>query len=596
MPMLRLRFFVARNPFFSSLVRIYYKLALGVLAVYARLHPKIEALLLTGSGARNKFYYGVSDIDIIVVVSDCEGLDEMKDFVLFDLRLLKQMFPMISTGPHPVVFSQQQLRDLLIARQPFVFSFKAGFKMLYANKETDFTLDYSLEHELAYLAHLWTKFLIMSTHDAGSQYFSYLFNQIRKLMNETEFRIQETTLNSDRTDNSAPAMMLRIACAYRVVFKRLHDYDPAERVVAAPGSSPGQMLLTNHTFFEDQSLDALFSANAPGPFFSLEIINPERLSGLEESESLTSIVGDACDAILLDGLVFPMRPWDKLGLPILNPAVNPLTFAELYCLLESQEPKVWQWESQIRALPASYVPDPAMVLRNKAIMDSLSNRLATMFTAPAPDLSFGICLLFVWNRLIRGERNEGRNHSLLSEREMTNLRAIMACVDQQKYSEAFFKTRNCLAGSDPDPRKLAVSVLIPTCNRPMLLSQALESIVGQTIQPAEVIVVDNGPDDDTRAVVVAFEKDYPWVRYVTEPNRGIPLARNRALVETSADTDVVAFMDDDCLADKNWLYELVLPFQYDPDIVSTGGAIHFNESDRSFWGDFYYLREKRAPI
>ena len=572
-----------------------YQLALGVLAVYARVHPKIEALLLTGSGARNEFCYGVSDIDIIVVVSDCEGLDEMKEFVLFDLRLLKQIFPMISAGPHPVVFSQEELRDLLIARQPFVFSFKAGFKMLYAHKEADFTLDYSLEHELAYLGHLWTKFLILTTHDPESQYFSYLFNQIRRLMDDTESRIQETTLDSDRADNSVAALMLRIACAYRSVFKRLHDYDPADRMVVPPGNSPGQILLGNHTFFEDQSLDTLFSANTPGPVYSLEIIDSERLRDFREPELLYNVVGDSCDAILVDGLIFPMRPWDRLGLPILNPAVNPLTFAELHGLLASQEPQAWQWEDQIKALPASYVPDPAMVLRNRALLDSLSNRLAMIFAAPAPDISFAICLIFMWNRLIKDKRNEGRSHSILSDREMTNLRAIMTCVDQQKYSEAFFKTRNCLAGSDPDPRKVAVSVLIPTCNRPILLGQALESIIGQTVQPAEVIVVDNGPDDQTRAVVDAFEKDYPCVRYVAEPNTGIPLARNRALAESSADTDVVAFMDDDCIADENWLYELVLPFQYDPDVVSTGGAIHFNDDDRSFWGDFYYLREKRAP-
>jgi hypothetical protein len=530
------------------------------------------------------------------VVADCDGLEEMKEFVLFDLRLLKQIFPMISTGPHPVVFSQEELRDLLVARQPFVFSFKAGFKMLYGHKEADFTLEYSLEHEFAYLGHLWTKFLILTTHDPESQYFSYLFNQIWKLMDDTESRVQGRTLDLDRTDKTVPALMFRIAAAYRAVFRHLHDFDPAGRVIVPPGKSAGQMLLINNTFLEDQPLDVLFSANTPGPVIRLEIIDREHLRGLGESDSLIKLVSDSCDAILVDGLIFPARPWDKLGLPILNPVANPLTFAELGDLLTSREPKAWHWEDLINALPEEYVPEPSMVLRNRAILDSLPNRLATIFSTPAADISFGICLFFVWNRLIKGEWSEDRGHSILSDGDMTNLRAIMACVDQQKYSEAFFKTRNCLSRSDPDPRKVAVSVLIPTHNRPILLRQALESIAGQTVQPVEVIVVDNGPDDDTRAVVDDFEKDYPCVRYVAEPNTGIPIARNRALVESSSDADVVAFMDDDCIADKNWLYELVLPFQYDPDVVSTGGAIQFNDGDRSFWGDFYFLREKRAPV
>jgi hypothetical protein len=594
--MTEFRFFLARNRFFSSLVRVYYQLALGVLAVYARAHPKIEALLLTGSGARNEFCYGVSDIDIIVVVSDCEGLEEMKEFVLFDLRLLKLIFPMISIGPHPVLFSPGEFSDLFMARQPFVFSFKAGFKRIYAHQETDFLLAYSLEHELAYLAHLWTKFLILTTRDPESRSFSYLFNQIRKLMDDTESRTEAATPDLDQAGHSLPALMLRIAGVYREVFKRLYDYDPADTVVDPPGGIPDRILLANHTFFENQSLDGVFSANTPEPLISLGIMDGERLSGVADSAFSLGMVGEACDAILIDGLIFPVRSWDEMGLPILNPAANPLTFAELDRLLTSRETGTWQWENQVSTLPVSYTPDPAVILRNRAILDSLPDRLATMFATPAPSLSFGICLVFTWNRLIREERSEGGSQTVLSEADMNNLHAIMTCIDEQKYSEAYFKTRNCLEGSDPDPHEVAITVLIPTRNRPALLDQALQSVVRQSVQPSEVIVVDNGPDDDTRDVVRGFEEDYPFIRYIAEPNPGIPVARNRALKESAGESDVVAFMDDDCRADENWLYELVLPFQYDPDVVSTGGAIHFNEADRSFWGDFYYLREKRSPI
>ncbi len=87
-----------------------------------------------------------------------------------------------------------------------------------------------------------------------------------------------------------------------------------------------------------------------------------------------------------------------------------------------------------------------------------------------------------------------------------------------------------------------VSVLIPTYNRDYILGAAIDSVLAQTYRPIEVVVVDDGSTDDTRALV---EKYGPPVRYIYQENGGLAVARNTGLA--AARGEFVAFQDsDDC--------------------------------------------------
>lgn len=85
-----------------------------------------------------------------------------------------------------------------------------------------------------------------------------------------------------------------------------------------------------------------------------------------------------------------------------------------------------------------------------------------------------------------------------------------------------------------------ISVVIPTCNHAHWLPESIESALGQTLKPREVIVVDlrDGSTDNTRELV----KRYP-VRYVCQPNRGVSDARNYGIQLASGEW--VAFLDSD---------------------------------------------------
>lgn len=93
-----------------------------------------------------------------------------------------------------------------------------------------------------------------------------------------------------------------------------------------------------------------------------------------------------------------------------------------------------------------------------------------------------------------------------------------------------------------------VSVIIPTYNRAHLVGRAIRSVLNQTYQDFEIIVVDDGSTDKTEEVVKSFND--PRIRYIRhEQNRGGSAARNTGI--RTARGGVIAFLD----SDDEWLPE-----------------------------------------
>ncbi len=98
------------------------------------------------------------------------------------------------------------------------------------------------------------------------------------------------------------------------------------------------------------------------------------------------------------------------------------------------------------------------------------------------------------------------------------------------------------APAGPGDAPPAVSVIIPTYNRAELVTRAIGSVLGQTFQDFEVLVVDDGSTDATEAVV--GEVGDPRVRYLRQPhNQGVSAARNRGMREARG--PFIAFLDSD---------------------------------------------------
>jgi glycosyltransferase involved in cell wall biosynthesis len=85
-----------------------------------------------------------------------------------------------------------------------------------------------------------------------------------------------------------------------------------------------------------------------------------------------------------------------------------------------------------------------------------------------------------------------------------------------------------------------VSVIVPTFNRQSLLDRALRSVITQTLAPQEIIVIDDGSTDTTRAMM---QTKYPHITYRFQENKGVSLARNTGI--SLAKSPWIAFLDSD---------------------------------------------------
>ena len=139
--------------------------------------------------------------------------------------------------------------------------------------------------------------------------------------------------------------------------------------------------------------------------------------------------------------------------------------------------------------------------------------------------------------------------------------------------------------------ELTISVMIVTRNRESLLGLALKSLVNQERPPDQVVVVDNASSDGTFQLARSFARQLP-LTLVREETVGIPYARNTGLKHCTG--DVVAVMDDDCVAGERWLKELELPFLKDPHIGAVGGSILPLESQSELVARFYSSRMDQA--
>lgn len=89
-----------------------------------------------------------------------------------------------------------------------------------------------------------------------------------------------------------------------------------------------------------------------------------------------------------------------------------------------------------------------------------------------------------------------------------------------------------------------VSVIIPTYNRPALIQRAIKSVLNQTHQNFEIVIVDDSPNDETEKVVKSFNDQR--IKYIKNKERkGPSAARNQGIKASDPQSKYIAFLDDD---------------------------------------------------
>lgn len=93
-----------------------------------------------------------------------------------------------------------------------------------------------------------------------------------------------------------------------------------------------------------------------------------------------------------------------------------------------------------------------------------------------------------------------------------------------------------------------VSVIIPTYNRANVLARALKSVLRQTYDNLEIIVVDDGSTDETEQLIL---KKFPQINFIKTENKGVSAARNLGVEKSSG--EYIAFLD----SDDEWMPEKI---------------------------------------
>ncbi len=133
------------------------------------------------------------------------------------------------------------------------------------------------------------------------------------------------------------------------------------------------------------------------------------------------------------------------------------------------------------------------------------------------------------------------------------------------------------------PASPSITVAICAYNAGSTIERTLQSVVTQTIDNFEVLVIDDGSTDETAALVAGMAKIESRIRLVQQNNRGIAATRNRAM--RLAQASIVAFLDaDDCWTPDHLSVHFAM--LDDPHISVAFGVASFVDPQGRHTGDF----------
>jgi len=139
---------------------------------------------------------------------------------------------------------------------------------------------------------------------------------------------------------------------------------------------------------------------------------------------------------------------------------------------------------------------------------------------------------------------------------------------------------------------LLVSIVIPTYNRAEEVPNAIDSVLAQTYRPIEVIVVDDGSTDDTRAVLAAYGDA---IRVIRQANAGCSAARNEGI--RIGNGELIGFLDsDDTWRPRKLQIQVRLLRAAGPSVLCClGNSVeHYPDGKSVADFDFWRFRPRRA--
>jgi glucosyl-dolichyl phosphate glucuronosyltransferase len=129
-----------------------------------------------------------------------------------------------------------------------------------------------------------------------------------------------------------------------------------------------------------------------------------------------------------------------------------------------------------------------------------------------------------------------------------------------------------------------ISVVVCTFNRVLLLERCLESLVNQSLsdQDFEVLIVDNLSTDQTPELIHRYRTHHPSLRSTVATQQGLSCARNVGW--QTARGRYIAYIDDDAMAEPDWLTTMAQFIADYPEVAVFGGPYDaYTLSDLPTW-------------
>ena len=136
-----------------------------------------------------------------------------------------------------------------------------------------------------------------------------------------------------------------------------------------------------------------------------------------------------------------------------------------------------------------------------------------------------------------------------------------------------------------------ISVVIPTYNRIELLKRSIDSVINQTIKPSEIIIVDDGSNDGTEAMV---KKKYDSLKLIKQKNKGASAARNSGIKASSGEW--ICFLDSDDEWKNDKLEKQIIAVANNSDYkffhsneiwIKNGKRINQKKKHKKYGGDIF---------
>lgn len=137
------------------------------------------------------------------------------------------------------------------------------------------------------------------------------------------------------------------------------------------------------------------------------------------------------------------------------------------------------------------------------------------------------------------------------------------------------------------------SIIVPFRNSEVSISFCLDSLLRQNMEEVELIMVDNNSDDNSRDIVLSYQKKFPNFKYIFEPTIGRGAARNSGI--KNAIGDVILMTDSDCVVPDNWVKNISNLISDKKELVVMGGEYNLSSGYFSKMRQAYnekYLQNK----